>query len=67
MKQKKEYIITYKSQEHCEVLGWVNAFSIEEAKKKAKKELLKEAKYYEVIDARIAEWKNSNDIHFDIS
>lgn len=67
MKQKKEYIVTYRSQEHYEVLGWVSAPSMEEAKKKAQKGLLKEAKYYRVAEAKIAEWKNSDNVHFDIS
>ncbi len=66
MKQKKEYIITYKSQEHFEVLGWVQASSIKEAKKKAQQELLKEAKHYKVAEAEIAEWKNGNNIYFNI-
>lgn len=66
MREKKEYIIIYKSQEHYEVLGWVKAFSIEEAKRKAQKELLKEAKYYKVADAKIAEWKDGSDVHFSL-
>lgn len=67
MEQKKEYIITYRSQEHYEVLGWVRASSIEEAKKKAQGRLLKEAGYYKVSEAKIAEWKEGDNIYFDIS
>jgi len=65
MKEKKEYIVTYRSEEHYEVLGWIMASSIEDAQKKAQKELLKESKYYKVIDAKIAEWKNSKNINFN--
>ncbi len=67
MKQKKEYIITYKSKEHYEVLAWVVASSLNEAKRKAQQELLKEAEHYNVSEAEIAEWKNGDNIHFDIS
>jgi len=67
MKQKKEYIITYKSREHYEVLGWVIASSLEEAKSKARQELLKKAKHYNVSEAEIGEWKDGDNIHFDIS
>jgi len=45
---EKEYILTYKSQEHFEVLGWVRAKSLEEAKKIAQIQLLIEAKRYNV-------------------
>ena len=53
---EKEYILTYKSQEHFEVLGWVRAKSLEEAKKIAQIQLLIEAKRYNVTEAEIAEW-----------
>ncbi len=63
----KDYIITYRSQEHYEVLGWVEADSLEDAKKKAKKTLSREAKYYSVPEAEIAEWgKEKDGILFDI-
>lgn len=65
-RQKKEYIITYRSQEHYEVLGWVIASSMKEAKKRAQKELLKKVRRYNVVEAKIAEWKNSENILFDI-
>jgi hypothetical protein len=64
--QEKEYIITYIIQEHYEVLGWVKAPSIEKAKKKAQQELSKEVKHYQVVEAEIAEWKNSDNIYFSI-
>lgn len=67
MKQKKEYIITYRSQEHYEVLGWVTAPSMEEAKKKAQQELLSEARHYKVTNAEIGEWKEGDTIHFNLS
>lgn len=57
---EKEYILTYKSEEHFEVLGWVRAKSLEEANKTAQIQLLTEAKRYNVTEAEIAEWgKNS--------
>ncbi|MFA7141756.1 MAG: hypothetical protein WC157_00430 [Candidatus Paceibacterota bacterium] len=59
-----EYIITYKSFEHYEVLGWVRAETLEEAKIKASKELEREIRKYGVIDAMIAEWRNADNIHF---
>ena len=65
MKEKKEYIVTYRSQEHYEVLGWITASSIKDAQKKVQKELLKESKYYKVADAKIAEWKDSQNINFN--
>ncbi|XOB40305.1 MAG: hypothetical protein ACKKMR_03280 [Candidatus Nealsonbacteria bacterium] len=64
MKQDKKYIITYKSREHYEVLGWVIASSLEEAKSKAQQELLKEAKHYNVSEAEIAEWKDGDELVF---
>ena len=65
--KEKEYIVTYKSEEHYEVLGWVKASSMSEAKTKAQQELLKEAKFYEVAEAEIAEWENPEIIPFNIS
>lgn len=59
-KEQKEYIITYKSMEHFEVLGWVRASSMEEAIKKAKKELVGEIKKYSVTDGEISEWDGIN-------
>lgn len=57
MKKAKSYIITYRSSEHYEVLGWVSASSREEAIKKAKVDLKEEIMRYGVEDAVIAEWK----------
>lgn len=65
-RQKKEYIITYRSQEHYEVLGWVIASSMKEAKKRAQKELLEKVRQYNVVEAKIAEWKNGENILFNI-
>ena len=59
-----DYIITYRSFEHYEVLGWIKASSLEEAKNKANKEFEQEIKKYGVMDAMIAEWKNADNIHF---
>ena len=59
-----EYIITYKSFEHYEVLGWVRAETLEEAKIKASQELEREIGKYGVIDAMIAVWRNGDNIHF---
>ncbi len=61
---EKEYILTYKSQEHFEVLGWVRAKSLEEAKKIAQIQLLIEAKRYNVIEAEIAEWGENGIVPF---
>ena len=66
MKKENEYIVTYKSKEHYEVLGWVRASSIDEAIKKAKKELLVDAKAYHISSARIAKWAESQLIAFNI-
>ncbi len=66
MAQEKEYIITYRSEEHFEVLGWVKSVSITEAKKKAEKDLIKEAQHYDVAEAEIAEWENGETLNFNI-
>ncbi len=63
----KEYVVIYRSQEHYEVLGWVKALSIDEAKEIAKKDLTREAKYYAVKDAEIFELgENRENILFNI-
>lgn len=64
--KEKEYIVIYTSEEHFEVLGYVNANSIEEAKSVAQKELLDEAKHYNVTQAEIAELKDLDKIVFNI-
>lgn len=64
--QKKEYIVMYKSLEHFEVLGFVKADSLEEAKNVAQRELLEEAKYYKVAEAEIAELNNLDNIYFNV-
>jgi len=66
MKKTNEYIVTYKSQEHYEVLGWIRASSTEEAIKKAEKELLGAAKAYKVANAQIAKWIDDQLIMFNI-
>ena len=63
---QKEYVIIYESQEHFEVLGFVDANNLEEAKIKAQKELLDEAKKYNVVEAEVAELKDLNEIIFKI-
>ena len=62
----KKYIITYQSEEHYEVLGYVEAESIDSAVKRAKEELKTEAKFYEVEEAKIAEIVGEEEITFDI-
>lgn len=62
--KEKEYILTYKSEEHFEVLGWVKAKSLEEAKKLAQTQLLREAKHYDVKEAEIAEWGENSIVTF---
>ena len=64
---KKEYVVIYQSQEHFEVLGFVSASSIEEAKSVTQEKLLNEAKHYNVTEAEIAELKDLEKIFFDIS
>lgn len=59
----KDYIITYRSQEHYEVLGWVRAFSLEEAVCKAKQELNGAMDRYGVVNATIAEWRGKGIFH----
>lgn len=58
-----EYIITYKSIEHYEVLGWIQAESLDDAKQKVSEKFSDEIKKYGIIDATIAEWKNGDNIH----
>lgn len=60
----KEYIVTYNSEEHFEVIGWVSADSMEEAKGVAKEELAKEAEYYGASEAEIAEFGPAEKIFF---
>ena len=63
---KKEYIIIYQSVEHFEVLGFVRADSLEEANIQAQKELLDEAKHYNIAEAEIAELSNLDKIYFKV-
>jgi len=65
-KSLRKYIITYQSEEHYEVLGYVEAESIDDAVKRAKEELKTEAKFYEVGKAKIAEIIGEEKIIFDI-
>jgi len=57
----KDYIITYRSLEHYEVLGWVRAESMEEAKKEAKN-FSEQIKKYGARNMMIAEWNNGESI-----
>jgi predicted transcriptional regulator len=66
MIKEKEYVIIYQSKEHYEVLGYVHAASLEEAKKKALIKLLPEAKYYNVTEAEIDEIANFDKIFFKL-
>lgn len=61
----KDYIITYRSPEHYEVLGWVRAKTMEEAKEKVRIELKDQIEKYGAIDVMIAEWKDAD--HFSIN
>jgi hypothetical protein len=65
--KEKEYVVIYESEEHFEVLGYVKANSLEEAKEKAQKELLSEAQYYNVTDAEIDEIGQSDYVSFNIT
>jgi len=62
----EKYIITYQSQEHYEVLGYVEAENIDDAIKYAEENLKTEAKFYEVGEAKIAKLGNEKPIFFDI-
>ena len=55
-KSVREYIITYRSREHYEVLGWVRASSPGEAVARARSELKNEIARYSVVNAVAAEW-----------
>ena len=63
---EKEYIITYQSEEHYEVLGYVKAFSLAEAKILAEKKLQDEAQYYNVTEAEIDEIAEHDTMTFNI-
>jgi len=65
--KEKEYVVIYESEEHFEVLGYIKAYSLEEAKEKARRELLSEAQYYNVTDAEIDEISQSDYVSFDIT
>ncbi len=60
----KEYVVIYRSEEHFEVLGWVAAENLEDAKKVALTKLKKESEYYEVDEAEIVEYANPQIIKF---
>jgi hypothetical protein len=62
-KEERTYIVTYRSKEHFEVLGWVWANSMVEAKKKAGEELADQARCYEVNLAEIAEYKDASEVN----
>lgn len=64
MTNEKEFIVVYKSLEHMEVLGYINAQSLEKAIKVAQTKLLPEAKYYEVSEAEISEISAPQNITF---
>jgi len=62
----KDYVVIYRSCEHYEVLGYIRARSLEEAKEKAKKTLIKEAKQYNVTNAMIFEIVKGSEVLFDL-
>jgi hypothetical protein len=61
----KEYIVTYRSDEHYEVLGWVKASSDREAIRKIRHTLKSEIERYGVINATVAEWRGVKNIRLD--
>ena len=63
-KAKKDYIITYRSHEHYEVLGWVKASSASEAIADAGIKLKAEIGRYDVRDATVAEWRGAQNFSF---
>lgn len=63
----EKYAVVYESQEHYEVLGYVRANNIKSAIEKARKELKKEAKRYDVEKAKIAKFEDEKEVGFDIS
>jgi len=62
---QKEFIVTYRTSEHYEVLGWTKASSLKKAKEKIKKELIKDANYYNISEAQIGEYKGIETIFFN--
>ena len=65
-KSLKNYVVIYRSQEHNEVLGYVRASGMEEAKTRAQQELKEEAKFYNIGEATIGELRDEREIIFDI-
>lgn len=63
----EKYVVIYESQEHYEVLGYVRAKNIKSAIEKARKELKKEAKLYDVEKAKIAKLEEEEEVTFDIN
>lgn len=63
--KEKGYIVTYRSQEHFEVLGWVWAKNRIEARKKAYEDLKDDIKKYNVSIAEIAEYKDPEELFLD--
>jgi hypothetical protein len=62
----EKYVIIYESQEHYEVLAYIEANNIKDAIEKARRELKKEVKRYDVEKAKIARIGDEKDIEFDI-
>ena len=60
----KDFILTYRTSEHYEVLGWVRARSLKEAEEKAKKELAQEIIKYRVFEVQMAEWIGKRPVFF---
>jgi hypothetical protein len=65
LKKIKEYIITYRSGEHYEVLGWVRASSVDEAFKKAHHDFRIDIEKYGIINATVAEWRGGASVRFN--
>ncbi|MFA5442226.1 MAG: hypothetical protein WC288_02950 [Candidatus Paceibacterota bacterium] len=60
----KDFILTYRTSEHYEVLGWVRARSLKEAERKARKELAQEIAKYSVFEVQVAEWIGEKPVFF---
>ncbi|MFH1234301.1 MAG: hypothetical protein V1493_01690 [Candidatus Diapherotrites archaeon] len=65
--EKKDFVVIYRAKEHYEVLGFVRAGSIGEAKEMAPKIFDYEADYYEVRHAMIFEISKGEEILFGMS
>ncbi len=63
-RKDKDFIITYRGKDSYVVLGWVRAFSQEDAKKKIKEKFKDRAKERFVSGVQVGEWKGCGPIFF---